>query len=121
MFSISRNSDHPEAAATFLNFWVNSVEANEILQGERGIPIMEHVRAVLRPQATEVVAETYAFIDMIGEMGGQTAHVLGNPRQNEIEDFMNDFVIDRLVLGMITPEVAAQEIFDFALQVVSFN
>ncbi|MCL2572270.1 MAG: extracellular solute-binding protein [Defluviitaleaceae bacterium] len=121
MFSISRNSAHPEAAAEFLNFWVNNVEANEILQGERGIPIMEHVRGVLRPQATANIAETYAFIDMLGELGGGTANVLGNPRQAEVEDFLNDNIIDRLVLGMITPEEAAQEVFDFALQVVSFN
>jgi len=121
MFAISQNSQHPEAAARFLNFWVNSVEANEILQGERGIPIMEHVRAVLRPQATANIAETYSFIDMLGDLGGETANVLGNPRQAEVEDFINDSVVDRLVLGMITPEQAAQEVFDFALQVVSFN
>ena len=121
MFAISQNSNHPEAAATFINFWVNNVAANEILQGERGIPIMEHVREVLRPQATVNIAETYGFIDLIGELGGGTAHVLGNPRQAEVEDFLNRSVIDRLVLGMITPEEAAQEVFDFALQVVSFN
>lgn len=121
MLSLSRNSDHPEAAVRFLDFWVNSVEANQILQGERGIPIMEHVRAVLRPAATANIAATYYFIDMLGELGGDTAHVLGNPRQAEVEDFLNDSVVDRLVLGMITPEEAAREVFDFALQVVSFN
>ena len=121
MFSISTSSDHPEEAALFLNFWVNNVPANEVLQGERGIPIMEHVRAVLRPQATANIAETYNFIDMIGALGGGTATVLNNPRQAEVEDFLNDSVVDRLVLGMITPEEAAQEVFEFALQVVSFN
>lgn len=121
MFAISQNSQHPEAAATFLNFWVNSVEANEILQGERGIPIMEHVRETLRGQATDIIAETYTFIDMLGDLGGGTANVLGNPRQAEVEDFLNGSVVDRLVLGMITPEEAAQEVFEFALQVVSFN
>ncbi|MCL2188365.1 MAG: extracellular solute-binding protein [Defluviitaleaceae bacterium] len=121
MFSLSTSSRHPEEAAKFLNFWVNNVPANEVLQGERGIPIMEHVRAVLRPQATPVIAETYAFIDMIGDLGGGTATVLNNPRQQEVEDFLNDSVVDRLVLGMITPEEAAQEVFEFALQVVGFN
>jgi len=121
MFSLSTTSENPEAAVRFLNFWVNNVEANEILQGERGIPIMEHVRAVLRPQATAIIAETYSFIDMIGDLGGGPATVLGNPRQGEVEDFLNDNIIDRLVLGIITPEEAAQELFDFALQTVGFN
>ena len=121
MFSLAQNSAHPEEAALFLNFWVNSVDANVILQGERGTPIMEHVRAVLRPQATNIVAQTYYFIDMLGDLGGETTNVLGNPRQAEVEDFLNGSIVDRLVLGMITPEEAAQEVFEFALQVVSFN
>jgi len=121
MFSIAQNSAHPEAAAEFLNFWVNNVEANVILQGERGIPIMEHVRAELRPMATDIIATTYEFIDMLGDLGGETANVLGNPRQAEVEDFLNDSIVERLVLGMITPEEAARETFEFALQVVSFN
>ena len=44
MFCISKNSKHKEAAAKFLNFWVNNVDANLILQGESGVPIMRHVR-----------------------------------------------------------------------------
>ena len=121
MFSLSTASDHPEEAAQFLNFWVNSVEANEILGGERGIPIMEHVREVLRAQATPIVAETYLFIDLLSDLGGTATHVLGNPRQAEVEDFINQSVIDRLVLGQISPEEAAQEVFEFALQTVAFN
>ena len=47
MFCLAKNSKQKEAAAQFLNFFANSIEANEILQGERGVPIMRHVREAL--------------------------------------------------------------------------
>ena len=43
-FSVSANSKHPKEAAMFIDFFTNSVEANEILLAERGIPISSAVR-----------------------------------------------------------------------------
>jgi multiple sugar transport system substrate-binding protein len=43
-FSIAANSKHPKEAAMFIDFFTNSVEANEVLLAERGIPISSAVR-----------------------------------------------------------------------------
>ena len=49
-FSITANSKHPKEAAMFIDFFTNSVEANEILLAERGIPISSVVRDGLKPK-----------------------------------------------------------------------
>ncbi|MCL1999318.1 MAG: extracellular solute-binding protein [Turicibacter sp.] len=118
MFSIANNSAHPEAAAAFINFFQNSIAANEVLQGERGIPIMDHVRYTLQEAADPIIAETYAFITMLGELGAGTGVILGNPNQGEVEDFAN-LLLDQVVFDMITPEQAAQQLFDFAQSVIN--
>ncbi|MCL2016863.1 MAG: extracellular solute-binding protein [Defluviitaleaceae bacterium] len=117
MFSIANNSAHPEAAAAFINFFQNSIAANQVLLGERGVPIMEHVRDTLQEEAEPIIAETYAFISMLGDLGAGMGVIVGNPAQGEVEDFAN-LLLEQVVFGMITPEQAAQQLFDFALSVI---
>jgi len=49
---IAANSEHPEEAAKFINFFINDLEANEIFLAERGVPVsskvMEHLVPLLR-------------------------------------------------------------------------
>ena len=46
-FVVTSNSEHPEEAATFISFFVNSVAANAILGPERGVPVSSVVRTEL--------------------------------------------------------------------------
>lgn len=47
------NSKYPEWCADFINFMVNSVEANEILLAERGIPVNAKVSEAIQPLLSE--------------------------------------------------------------------
>lgn len=47
MFAISKNSKHPKAAATLLNFLLNDPEAIKILGTSRGIPASKTAEALL--------------------------------------------------------------------------
>jgi multiple sugar transport system substrate-binding protein len=124
MFSMSTTDceGRQQAAAMFLNFFANSIEANNILQAERGIPIMNHVRDALEAAADDAVAQTFAFITMVGQLSEEDGmgHIIGNPRQAEIEDHINTQV-ERVITGLATPEEAAQDMLDFALFIVSQN
>ena len=120
MFSISTDSAHPEEAAMFINFFQNNIEANRILQGERGVPIMQHVRDVLEAEADDVVAETYSFISLVGSLSEGMGIVLGNPSQGEVEDVLR-LLMDQVVFDIITPLEAARELFDFASNAVAQN
>ncbi|MCL1842921.1 MAG: extracellular solute-binding protein [Defluviitaleaceae bacterium] len=120
MMSVSTSSAHPEAAAQFLDFWVNSVEANMILQGERGVPIMEHVRTAIAPYASPEQAAVNLFVNQVQEMSDvEAGDVLNNPRQGEIEGYLNNVLIDQLSFEMITPAQAAQRLYDFAIATVT--
>jgi multiple sugar transport system substrate-binding protein len=46
-FSISENSAHKDAAAKFIDFFTNDIEANKVLEAERGVPISSDVREEL--------------------------------------------------------------------------
>ncbi|WP_160720725.1 ABC transporter substrate-binding protein [Bacillus sp. USDA818B3_A] len=43
LFSITKSSKHKEAAARFINFFVNNTEANKLIIGERGVPVSSKV------------------------------------------------------------------------------
>ncbi len=64
-FSIPTACPQPEAAAKFINFFVNDLEANDILFAERGVPISSTVREYLTPKLDAVGAETFDFLERI--------------------------------------------------------
>jgi multiple sugar transport system substrate-binding protein len=66
-FSITSQCQTPEIAADFISFFTNSLEANEILAAERGVPISTEVAAHLEAQVTPAVAETFTFIAQVTE------------------------------------------------------
>lgn len=107
MFCISKNSKHKEAAAKFLNFWVNSVDANLILQGERGVPIMRHVREVLAGNLTEAEKKIYQYLNDLGREAA-TQIVLDSPVQTQIRDVYIRLA-EEVVFDRITPEEAAKQ------------
>ncbi|NLX08154.1 MAG: extracellular solute-binding protein [Chloroflexi bacterium] len=61
-FSIPASAEHPEEAAMFIDFFTNSLEANEILAAERGVPVSAPVRDHLLPNLDPVMAETFDFL-----------------------------------------------------------
>lgn len=63
MYSGSKNK---EIAANFINFFANSIEANKILNCERGVSVNSDVLSALREVSDEVNAKVYAAIDLIG-------------------------------------------------------
>lgn len=80
MYSGSKNKD---IAANFMNFFVNSVEANKILNCERGVSINSDVLAALQQTSDEVTAKVYAMIDLIGSFPDAALTSPAEPAANE--------------------------------------
>jgi len=57
-WSVAENSEHKEAAAKFIDFFVNNEEANKLILGDRGIPgssvVKEALKPVLSPEQVQV-------------------------------------------------------------------
>ncbi len=61
-FSIPASAKHPAEAAMFIDFFTNSLEANDILAAERGVPVAAAVREFLQPKLDPVIQETFDFL-----------------------------------------------------------
>lgn len=61
-FSITRDSQNPEEAAKFMDWFTNSVEANEILFAERGVPVSSVIREALLPELGPAQKEMFDYL-----------------------------------------------------------
>ncbi|WP_018930379.1 ABC transporter substrate-binding protein [Gracilibacillus lacisalsi] len=66
-FAAYKDTEHPEEAAKFMDFFVNNIEATEVLGNDRGAPVNSDVRENLIDQATELDEAVYSYIDLVSE------------------------------------------------------
>ncbi|HLL80567.1 MAG TPA: extracellular solute-binding protein [Ktedonobacteraceae bacterium] len=64
-FSIPTQCKTPDEAAKFIDYFTNSNEANDVLGGERGVPVASTVRDYLLPKLNPVDASTFKFLSQI--------------------------------------------------------
>lgn len=69
-WSISGASQNKEAAAAFLSYFVNDVEAGKVLGVERGIPCSAHVREAVAPTLSEQDRISLNFVANLGDLVG---------------------------------------------------
>ncbi|MDE1548821.1 extracellular solute-binding protein [Jeotgalibaca caeni] len=117
MLSIPTSSEHQEEAAKFINFFVNDEEANQILNGERGVPIMSNIREMLEENASPELLEVFSYVDYVGEQHNEELNNIENPHTAEIRD-QYELLLDQVIYDEITPEEAAQQIYDFAVETI---
>ncbi len=67
-FSIAETSEHKKEAAEFLNWFVNSHEANAILMGERGIPINTEIQDAMKANVDDTSAMVFDYIAEVGKI-----------------------------------------------------
>ncbi len=61
-FSVSKNSEHKDEAAQFISFFVNDVEANKLINGDRGVPVSSAVKEALKDSLSPEQAKIFDFI-----------------------------------------------------------
>lgn len=67
-FSIAETSMHKEEAAKFIDWFTNSVECNEILMAERGIPINTEVAKAIKPMTDEITQIVFDYVNEVAEI-----------------------------------------------------
>jgi multiple sugar transport system substrate-binding protein len=112
--TIYSQTKYPEVCAAFINFFINSPEANQILLGERGVPVTSAVRAAVQPSLSDLEKDIYAYVASVGSWKESKDVFINEPsQQNAIKDeFKNQ--MDRVNAGEITAQDAAKNVFDFA-------
>lgn len=105
-FAIGNNSQHKEEAMKFIDFFVNNVEVNEILQAERGIPISAKVREEMQPNLNDAQKSMFSYVDIV------TANCKMQPvvpdSASKVDALLKE-VNEKVLYKMITPEEGAKE------------
>jgi multiple sugar transport system substrate-binding protein len=105
-FSVSQNSEHKEAAADFLNFFMNDIEANKLILGDRGVPGSSEVKEALMSEVSEAQAQVFEYV----EWAEQNSSPMGAPDPagaGEVIELL-DTMSEQISYGQITPEEAAE-------------
>lgn len=119
-FSIAAQSKHPKAAAEFINFFVNSVEANKILLGERGVPIMAKVRQGIAPLLGPTGKEEMKYVGFVGNgFASPTPPPDPSKASNVINNIYQPLVIQPVMFRKISPEQGAALLMKQANAVLS--
>jgi multiple sugar transport system substrate-binding protein len=120
-FSISANCPNPEEAAKFIDFFTNSLEANDVLLAERGVPISSAVREYLLPKVEPVIAATFEFIDQVSV----DASPIFPPDPPGFSDFLNNvwtpLFVEPVLYGQTTAADAAPMLREEANIIFSAN
>jgi multiple sugar transport system substrate-binding protein len=111
-FSITAKCAIPEEAAKFISFFTNSLEANDILFAERGIPIASTVREHLIPKATPAQAETFDFLSRVEKDNSPIRPPDPKGWNDLLKNVYEPLVIDPVLFGQITPEEAVKILRD---------
>lgn len=109
-FSVTVDSKNPDEAAKVLDFWTNSVEANEILLGERGVPISSTVADAISSSMSEADQEIITYIN---EVVTPTSSVINPPAPEgsaQVSDLI-DQLEEQVCYGQITAAEAAEQLY----------
>jgi multiple sugar transport system substrate-binding protein len=90
-FTISTNSAYKEECAKVIDFFTNSLEANKILNAERGIPASSKIAAELKGSQTAAVQKSFDFISRVEE-NSFSVNPLNPQGTTEVTDLLNKLI-----------------------------
>jgi multiple sugar transport system substrate-binding protein len=61
-FSIAESSKNKEEAAKFISFFINDIEANKLIKGDRGVPVAGKVKEALKPLLTPENQKVFDYV-----------------------------------------------------------
>ncbi len=106
-FSVAETSKHQEEAAAFIDWFVNDIEANLILKGERGVPINSQVADVVKQGLSKVDAVAYEYLTDINPVISPLDPP-NPPGFSEVEALLLTYV-DNIRYGNMTAAQATRE------------
>ena len=111
-FSITEGCETVDEAGMFIDFITNSIEANDVLLGERGVPVSNVIREDMQTKIDAVSVQVFEFVAAISEIA-QPVPLPDPAGWNDIRvNVLAPQFTDPVLFGMIS----AQEGYDAFLQ-----
>lgn len=106
-FSVNKDSKVKEEAAKFINWFINDVELNKLLNGDRGVPVSSKVREAMAPSLDDMNKMIFEYI---GEVAENSSPIDGNypPGSSEVIKALEE-VNEQVMYKQLTPEEGAAE------------
>lgn len=105
-FSVAKSSAVKKEAAKFMNWFINDVEANKVINADRGVPASAAVRTAMKPNLGEAQQKIFDFVDFVGN--NSAPQDLPAPEgANEVIQIVKDLE-GRVLFEVITPEEATE-------------
>jgi len=110
IWSIGSTSKNGEAAAAFIDFFVNDLEAGKILGVERGVPPSRMVREAILPTLNETER---ASVDYVNALAGKVGAYQAPPPigSQEFGDHLG-ITTDQLAFGQLSIDDAAKQLVE---------
>ncbi|GAF66554.1 ABC transporter substrate-binding protein [Bacillus sp. TS-2] len=106
----TNTTEHPEEVAKFLDFFVNHLEATELLGNDRGAPVNSEVREHLMSASDELDEAIYAYIALVSETS-DAPYIPNLPGYNENTNLYKE-TTERVAFGQATVDEAAQSYYE---------
>lgn len=118
-FSISENSKQKEEAAKFIDFWVNNVEANKLIKGDRGVPVSTVVIDAIKADLAPAQVQVFDYISWAQENSSPMDPPDPIGTAEIIQLFMT--VTEQMDFQQMTPEEAAKQFREEANAILGKN
>ncbi|MDO5416640.1 MAG: ABC transporter substrate-binding protein [Lachnospiraceae bacterium] len=109
-YSVTVDAKDPAAAVKVLDYLTNSMDANNILLGERGVPVSSKVAEELAPQLSENEQKIITFINEVITPNSSTINPPYPNGTSEVADLINQLE-EKVCYGEMTAAEAAQELY----------
>ncbi len=120
-FSVAESSKVKDECAKFINWFINSEEANDIILGERGTPVSSDIREYLVDggKLTTQQKDAFDYTDKIADMVGETPA----PDPSGIAEVNEAFATagNSVLYGQLSPEDAAAQFREKATEILKRN
>ncbi|MDP4098305.1 sugar ABC transporter substrate-binding protein [Paenibacillus sp. P96] len=118
-WSIASSSKVKEEAAKFIDFFLNDVEANKLIKGERGVPISGAIKEAIAPELSEPTQQVFDYVAAMEPKASPMSPPppVGSP---EVIATLTDYV-EQINFGQMTPEDAAAQFRADANSILSNN
>ncbi|MDD3336051.1 MAG: extracellular solute-binding protein [Eubacteriales bacterium] len=118
-FMISANTKYPELCVEIINNITNSVEWNQILAADRGVPINGSIAEGIINSVSGASTLSIQLVKYVSQHSSPASPTY--PKGAEEFSTQTNLLLEQVLYGVITPAEAAQQLFDAASKILSAN
>lgn len=110
-FAVTTDCKNPDEAVKVLDYITNSVECNEVLLAERGVPISKTVSEAITPKLDEANQMAVTYINDVVTPACSTINPAAPNGANEVFDLLKNLE-EQVLYGQVTAADAAKQLFE---------